>query len=125
MAAGTLAVLALGVGAVMAARAGGGDRGGVEELTEQLILGEIVAQTIARDRALCPAPPESGRNVDADRALLAGDVDVYVNTPARPLPRYFTSSHRPIGRASSRPSANFMRAADGRSSALSVSITSS
>ena len=90
VAAGTLAVLALGVGAVMAARAGGAIVVGSKNFTEQLILGEIVAQTIERETGLSVRRRLNlGGTLIADRALLAGDVDVYVEYTGTALTAIF------------------------------------
>jgi osmoprotectant transport system permease protein len=93
-AAGSLAVLALAASAGMAARASGAIVVGSKDFTEQLILGEIVAQTIERETGL---PVRRRLNLAGtllcDRALLTGDIDVYVEYTGTALTAVF---HRPL-----------------------------
>ena len=76
VAAAAIAAVALAGSAAVTARSSGAivvD----QKLTEQLILGEIVAQTIERETGL---PVQRGSIEGAlrcDRALLTGDIDVY------------------------------------------------
>ena len=74
----------------MAARAGGAIVVGSKNFTEQLILGEIVAQTIERETGLSVRRRLNlGGTLIADRALLAGDVDVYVEYTGTALTAIF------------------------------------
>src|SRR5215831_16872683 len=88
-----LAVVALGGSAVMAARDTGVIVVGSKNFTEQLILGEIVAQTIERDTGL-PVRRQFnlGGTLICDRALLSGDIDVYVEYTGTALQAIF---HQP------------------------------
>jgi osmoprotectant transport system permease protein len=89
--AGTVVVLAALAAASLAARAGG-DRVvvGSKNFTEQVLLGEIVAQAIERytplavDRRL-----NLGGTFICDRALRSGDVDVYVEYTGTALTAVF------------------------------------
>jgi osmoprotectant transport system substrate-binding protein/osmoprotectant transport system permease protein len=91
--AGVLAGIVLGGSAAMAARASAAIVVGSKNFTEQLILGEIVAQAIERDTGL-PVRRELnlGGTLICDRALLSGDVDVYVEYTGTALTAIF---HRP------------------------------
>jgi osmoprotectant transport system permease protein len=91
-AAATLAVLA--GSAAFALRAPGAIVVGSKNFTEQLILGEIVAQAIERETGL---PVERRLNLGGtlicDRALLTGDIDVYVEYTGTALTAVF---HQPL-----------------------------
>src|SRR5688572_9097882 len=77
--AATMAVLALAGGATMAARSSDVIVVGSKNFTEQLILGEIVAQTIERETGLpVRRRLNLGGTLICDRALATGDIDVYV-----------------------------------------------
>lgn len=66
---------------------------GSKNFTEQLILGELVAQTIERETGLPVARRLNlGGTLICDRALLTGDVDVYVEYTGTALTAIF---HRP------------------------------
>ena len=66
---------------------------GSKNFTEQLILGEIVAQTIERETGLSVRRRLNlGGTLICDRALLNGDVDVYVEYTGTALTAIF---HRP------------------------------
>jgi osmoprotectant transport system permease protein len=71
---------------------------GSKNFTEQLVLGELVAQTIERDTGL---PVERRLNLGGtlicDRALLTGDLDVYVEYTGTALTAVF---HQPVMRDS-------------------------
>jgi osmoprotectant transport system permease protein len=88
-----LVIVAVGGSAVLAVRAPGTIIVGSKNFTEQLILGEIVAQTIERQTGL---PVERRLNLGGtlicDRALLAGDIDVYVEYTGTALTAIF---HQP------------------------------
>jgi osmoprotectant transport system permease protein len=67
---------------------------GSKNFTEQVILGEIVAQTIERDTGLpVQRRLNLGGTLICDRALLTGDIDVYVEYTGTALTAVF---HRPI-----------------------------
>jgi len=68
---------------------------GSKNFTEQLVLGELLAQTIERDAAL-PVDRRFnlGGTLICDRALLAGDIDVYVEYTGTALTAIF---HQPVG----------------------------
>jgi osmoprotectant transport system permease protein len=72
---------------------------GSKNFTEQLVLGELVAQTIARETGL---PVERRLNLGGtlicDRALLTGDIDVYVEYTGTALTAVF---HQPVASDSS------------------------
>jgi osmoprotectant transport system substrate-binding protein/osmoprotectant transport system permease protein len=82
--------------AVMASRASGAIVVGSKNFTEQLILGEIVAQAIERETGL---PVERRLNLGGtlicDRALLTGDIDVYVEYTGTALTAIF---HQPVAK---------------------------
>lgn len=90
-----LVLLAL-AGAGLARRETGAIRVGSKNFTEQVLLGEIVAQTIERYTDL---PVERRLNLGgtfiADRALRAGEIDLYVEYTGTALTAIF---HEPIGR---------------------------
>jgi len=91
--AGSLAVLALAGSSALAARSSGVIAVGSKNFTEQLILGEIVAQTIERDTGLSVRRRLNlGGTLICDRALLTGDIDVYVEYTGTALTATF---HRP------------------------------
>lgn len=83
-------VLALAGSAAVAARSPGAIVVGSKNFTEQLILGEIVAQTIERDTGL-PVRRQLnlGGTLICDRALLRGDIDVYVEYTGTALTAVF------------------------------------
>jgi osmoprotectant transport system substrate-binding protein/osmoprotectant transport system permease protein len=67
---------------------------GSKNFTEQVILGEIVAQAIERDTGLpVQRRLNLGGTLICDRALLSGDIDVYVEYTGTALTAVF---HRPI-----------------------------
>jgi osmoprotectant transport system permease protein len=91
--AGSLAVLALAGGAAIAARSSGVIAVGSKNFTEQLILGEIIAQTIEDETGLSVRRRLNlGGTLICDRALLAGDIDVYVEYTGTALTAIF---HQP------------------------------
>jgi osmoprotectant transport system permease protein len=95
-AAATLAVVALAGSAVMAARSSGAIVVGSKNFTEQLILGEIVAQAIERETGLMVQRRlDLGGTLICDRALLGGDIDVYVEYTGTALTAIF---HQPPSR---------------------------
>ena len=97
----TVAVIALAVvlafvgsSAVLARRSGGAIVVGSKNFTEQMILGELIAQTIERDAGLPVARRLNlGGTLICDRALMTGDVDVYVEYTGTALTAIF---HQPV-----------------------------
>jgi osmoprotectant transport system permease protein len=91
--AASLAVVVLAGSLVMATRSSGAIVVGSKNFTEQMILGEIVAQAIERDTGL-PVRRQLnlGGTLICDRALLTGDIDVYVEYTGTALTAIF---HQP------------------------------
>ena len=91
------ALVALAVvlsGAAVAGRSRGAIVVGSKNFTEQVILGELLAQTIEHDTGLAVARRLNlGGTLICDRALLTGDVDVYVEYTGTALTAVF---HRPV-----------------------------
>ena len=88
-----IAVIAISGGAVIA-RSGGAIVVGSKNFTEQVILGELVAQTIERDTGLpVQRRLNLGGTLICDRALTTGDIDVYVEYTGTALTAVF---HRPV-----------------------------
>jgi osmoprotectant transport system permease protein len=88
--AASAAVLVLLGSAVLAARSSGAIVVGSKNFTEQLILGEIVAQTIERETGLSVERRLNlGGTIICDRALLAGDIDIYVEYTGTALTAIF------------------------------------
>ena len=91
--AATLAIAVLLGSAVFAMRSPGAIVVGSKNFTEQLILGEIVAQTIERETGVpVQRRLNLGGTLICDRALLAGDIDVYVEYTGTALTAIF---HQP------------------------------
>jgi osmoprotectant transport system permease protein len=91
-AAAALAALALGASA-LSARSSGAIVVGSKNFTEQLILGEILAQAIERDTGLqVERRLNLGGTLICDRALATGDIDVYVEYTGTALTAIF---HKP------------------------------
>ena len=91
--AGTLGAAILAGSATVAARSSGVIVVGSKNFTEQLILGEIVAQTIERQTGLTVRRRlNMGGTLICDRALLTGDLDVYVEYTGTALTAIF---HQP------------------------------
>jgi osmoprotectant transport system permease protein len=91
--AGVVAMLGLAGSAVAATRSSGAIVVGSKNFTEQLILGEIVAQTIERETGLSVERRLNlGGTLICDRGLLTGDIDVYVEYSGTALTAIF---HRP------------------------------
>jgi osmoprotectant transport system permease protein len=81
-------------GATVAGRSNGAIVVGSKNFTEQVILGELVAQTIERDTGLpVQRRLNLGGTLICDRALTTGDIDVYVEYTGTALTAVF---HRPI-----------------------------
>jgi osmoprotectant transport system permease protein len=92
------AVAILASSAVVSGRAGGSIVVGSKNFTEQVILGELVAQTIERQTGLPVARRLNlGGTLICDRALLTGDVDVYVEYTGTALTAVF---HQPVAAGS-------------------------
>jgi osmoprotectant transport system permease protein len=92
-AAALVAALLIGSG-VVTARAKGAIVVGSKNFTEQVILGELLAQTIERDTGLAVERRLNlGGTLICDRALAAGDIDVYVEYTGTALTAVF---HQPI-----------------------------
>src|SRR4029077_20862226 len=94
VAAAVVALVVLVSSAALARRTSDAIVVGSKNFTEQLVLGELVAQAIERDTGL---PVERRLNLGGtlicDRALLTGDVDVYVEYTGTALTAIF---HQPI-----------------------------
>jgi osmoprotectant transport system permease protein len=83
-------VLALVGSALLAHRGSAAIRVGSKQFTEQLILAEIVAQTIERETGLAVERRLSlGGTLICDRALLEGEIDVYVEYTGTALTAIF------------------------------------
>ena len=79
-----------GVSVALAWRSAGAIVVGSKNFTEQLILGEIVAQTIERETGLAVRRQLNlGGTLICDRALLNGDIDVYVEYSGTALTAVF------------------------------------
>src|SRR6185436_19437566 len=91
--AASLALVVLGGSALWATRSPGAIVVGSKNFTEQLVLGEIVAQAIERDTGLpVQRRLNLGGTLICDRALITGDIDVYVEYTGTALTAIF---HRP------------------------------
>jgi osmoprotectant transport system permease protein len=90
VAAAGLTLIALAGSALMSARGDGAIVVGSKNFTEQLVLGEIVAQTIERETGLTVQRRLNlGGTLICDRALLGGDIDVYVEYTGTALTAIF------------------------------------
>src|SRR5206468_262888 len=88
--AASVAVLALLASGAAAQRGGGAVIVGSKNFTEQLILGELLAQTIERDAKLTvDRRLNLGGTLICDRALLTGDIDLYVEYTGTALTAVF------------------------------------
>jgi glycine betaine/choline ABC-type transport system substrate-binding protein len=95
-AAAALAIVVLAGSAVWATRAPGAIVVGSKNFTEQLILGEILAQTIERQTGLpVQRRLNLGGTLICDRALITGDIDVYVEYTGTALTAIF---HQPAAK---------------------------
>jgi len=97
-AAATMAAIVAGLvlltSGVAARRASGAIVVGSKNFTEQLVLGELVAQTIERDAGLpVDRRLNLGGTLICDRALMTGDIDVYVEYTGTALTAVF---HQPV-----------------------------
>jgi osmoprotectant transport system permease protein len=92
-AAGSVVLLVLAGSGAMATGSAGAIVVGSKNFTEQLVLGEIVAQTIERETGLpVQRRLNLGGTLICDRALLSGDIDVYVEYTGTALTAIF---HQP------------------------------
>jgi osmoprotectant transport system permease protein len=99
----TVAAVAAGIillsSAAAARRASGTIVVGSKNFTEQLVLGELLAQTIEEDAGLrVDRRLNLGGTLICDRALLSGDIDVYVEYTGTALTAVF---HQPVSNDSS------------------------
>ena len=79
---------------VVAGRSGGAIVVGSKNFTEQVILGELLAETIERETGLTVKRRLNlGGTLICDRALMSGDIDVYVEYTGTALTAIF---HQPI-----------------------------
>ncbi|HZR24785.1 MAG TPA: ABC transporter permease/substrate-binding protein [Vicinamibacterales bacterium] len=83
---------------VAAHRSGGAIVVGSKNFTEQLVLGELVAQAIESEGIVVDRRLNLGGTLICDRALMTGDVDVYVEYTGTALTAIF---HQPIANDSS------------------------
>jgi osmoprotectant transport system permease protein len=81
-----------------ARRSGGAIVVGSKNFTEQLVLGELLAQTIERAGVPVDRRLNLGGTLICDRALLTGDIDVYVEYTGTALTAVF---HQPVSTISS------------------------
>ena len=87
--------------AAAARRSSGAIVVGSKNFTEQLVLGELLAQTIERDAGLpVDRRLNLGGTLICDRALITGDIDVYVEYTGTALTAVF---HQPRRQRSRRP----------------------
>jgi osmoprotectant transport system permease protein len=90
------AVLVLASSALVGRRASDVIVVGSKNFTEQVILGELVAQTIERDGGVAvDRRLNLGGTLICDRALLTGDIDVYVEYTGTALTAIL---HQPVGK---------------------------
>jgi osmoprotectant transport system substrate-binding protein/osmoprotectant transport system permease protein len=94
-AAAMIALIALLSSGVSALRGGGRDAVvvGSKNFTEQLVLGELLAQALERQGVAVKRRLNLGGTLICDRALLTGDIDVYVEYTGTALTAVF---HQPI-----------------------------
>jgi len=93
-AAAVAAALVLWSSGAAARRSGGKIVVGSKNFTEQLVLGELLAQTIERETGLpVDRRLNLGGSIICDRALLTGDIDVYVEYTGTALTAVF---HQPV-----------------------------
>jgi osmoprotectant transport system permease protein len=96
--AAAVAAVALLSSGLAARRAGGAVVVGSKNFTEQLVLGELLAQTIERAGVAVDRRLNLGGTLICDRALLTGDIDVYVEYTGTALTAVF---HQPVSTSSS------------------------
>src|SRR5207248_3621199 len=94
-----LCALVLLSSGVAARRSGGTIVVGSKNFTEQIVLGELLAQTIEHDTGLrVDRRLNLGGTLICDRALISGDIDVYVEYTGTALTAVF---HQPVSNDSS------------------------
>jgi osmoprotectant transport system substrate-binding protein/osmoprotectant transport system permease protein len=94
-----VAAIVLFSSGVAARRSGGAIVVGSKNFTEQLVLGELLAQAIERDAGLpVDRRLNLGGTLICDRALITGDIDVYVEYTGTALTAVF---HQPVSNDSS------------------------
>jgi osmoprotectant transport system permease protein len=99
-AAGALIAAVVVSGAVLASRSGAAVVVGSKNFTEQFILGELVAQAIERETDLTVERRLNlGGTLIAERALLSGEIDAYVEYTGTSLTAIF---HQPLANDSQR-----------------------
>lgn len=86
-------LVTLGSGVALAARSRAQIVVGSKNFTEQLVLGEIVAQALERQGVKVERQLDLGGTAICDRALRAGQIDVYVEYTGTALTAIF---HRPV-----------------------------
>ena len=91
--AGAVACMVLLSGVAAARRESGAIVVGSKNFTEQLVLGELLAQTIERAGVPVNRRLNLGGTLICDRALLTGDIDVYVEYTGTALTAVF---HQPV-----------------------------
>jgi len=87
------AAVVLASSGVAARRAGSAVVVGSKNFTEQFVLGELLAQAIEREGVTVDRRLNLGGTLICDRALLSGDIDVYVEYTGTALTAIF---HQPI-----------------------------
>ena len=99
IAAAAIAAVVLVSSASAARRSSGAIVVGSKNFTEQLVLGELLAQTIERDAGLTvDRRLNLGGTLICDQALITGDIDVYVEYTGTALTAVF---HQPVSNDSS------------------------
>jgi osmoprotectant transport system permease protein len=88
-----ITLIALMTSAAAARRARGAIVVGSKNFTEQLVLGELVAQSLEREGLPVDRRLNLGGTLICDRALLTGDIDVYVEYTGTALTAVF---HQPV-----------------------------
>lgn len=92
-AAAVIAAIVVLTSGVAARRAAGAVTVGSKNFTEQLVLGELIAQALERESVPVQRRLNLGGTLICDRALLTGDVDVYVEYTGTALTAIF---HEPV-----------------------------
>ena len=98
IAAAAVAILTLVSSGAAARRSSGAVVVGSKNFTEQLVLGELLAQQMERNGIAVERRLNLGGTLICDRALLTGDIDVYVEYTGTALTAVF---HQPIATDSS------------------------
>jgi osmoprotectant transport system permease protein len=96
IAAGAVLLVSIAAGAALARRSAGAIVVGSKNFTEQVILGELLAQAIERETGLTVERRLNlGGTLICDRALRGGDIDVYVEYTGTALTAVF---HQPLAK---------------------------